>query len=741
MKLKYKSLIVLLFFAYLNEGFSQNTYMVTSTSKDGPGSINQAIIDANSTSGVDTIEFTPGLQINATHPFYAGLSGSYMVTIEESVIIDGKGGALNGSQKWVRDDGEVNSLAQCPNSDPNTIVLRRMPGFIDVGLPGNDNSAITVTVKNLSIKQFSHIASVRENATLNLENFNANQIWASLECSNIGFLKAATGASISIKDSQITSSANWSPHGVGHAIESGFNAGDLTIENCLFYEINDGNQFLISWNGAATSKINIVSSRLLGVGGLEVYGATSETNFVNSTMTTNSTGTPGVGERILNFSSGPLNITASSIKWNSNSCSSVSCPFSPQILIESNPGLINLKGTAIGFNFPETTGTLLATLGEGGGGGFTADENTWIEPTLNQDATALKNITSQTGLITATPGFKTGIQAQAEYNDVELVAPDFSGVLIDIITTPLINPIDNSLITKDVVGNERFDANAKRDIGAIKLALAPGLTLTNSGDQFVDLSWQEPLHHSNAAIIRYELQYVANGGSPTVVDAGLILTANIAGLTNGTTYEFSVRAVYNEGGSEVNGPYGNVVTTIPFGALEALNPIATEGDTEVTLNWSIPDLGGRTFEVYDILWRVQGAQRYTDAMEIIDINQTSATITGLTNGTTYEFATFVRASGKSSSWITVLATPNINLGVDNYDIFFKNFTFYPNPTEDLLFIKTDEPFKAQLFSIEGVLVQDTFNNKTVDMSNYARGVYLLKISYNGDLYTKKIIKN
>lgn len=456
-------------------------------------------------------------------------------------------------------------------------------------------------------------------------------------------------------------------------------------------------------------------------------------------MVTNSTGTPGVGERILNFSSGPLNITASSIKWNSNSCSSVSCPISPQILIESNNGLINLKETAIGFNFPETTGTLLATLG--GAGGFTADVNTWIEPTSNQDATALKNITSQPGLITATPGFKTGVQAQAEYNDVELVAPDFSGVLIDVITTPLINPIDNSQITTDVVRNERFDANAKRDIGAIQLALAPGLTLTGSGDQFVDLSWKEPLHHDGDPIIRYELQYVANGGSPTVVDAGLILTANITGLTNGTTYEFSVRAVYNEGGSEVDGPYSNVVTTIPYGVLEALNPIATAGNAEVTLNWSIPDLGGRTFEVYDILWREQGGPRYTDAMEVIDINQTSATITGLTNGTTYEFATFVRASGESSSWVSVFATPDANLGIDNSDIFFKKFTFYPNPSKDFFFIDTNESFTAQLYSIEGGLVKDTFNNKIVDMSGYAQGVYLLKILYKGNLYTKKIIKN
>ena len=116
-------------------GYSQTTYTVTSTSKDGPGSINAAIELANNNSGPDIIEFEPGLQINATHPFYIpGGLADYMLNITESVTIDGKGGALIGSQRWLNADGDWNSLNDCPGNVPNGITRASMPNFMQVGI-------------------------------------------------------------------------------------------------------------------------------------------------------------------------------------------------------------------------------------------------------------------------------------------------------------------------------------------------------------------------------------------------------------------------------------------------------------------------------------------------------------------------------------------------------------------------------------------------------------------------------
>lgn len=720
--------------------FGQTTYTVTSTSKDGPGSIIEAITLANNNPGADIIEFTPGLQVNASYPQFTGSNSNYMISITESVTIDGKGGALNGSQKWISANGDSNPLGICPKEVPSTIILRAMPNFMEVGVKGQNNSGITVTIKNLSIKEFNSIAEIREGTSLALDNFSADKIWSTFQCIDRGLFEVLNGASLSLKDSQFTNSMNWGSEGFVPAIGS-VNSSDLTIENCLFYNINGGKQFLISWLGANSSKVNIVNSRLLGAGGVKILGSVSKTNIVNTTMVNNDTGTPSAGDQIINNATGPMNITSSSIKWNTNKCAA-NCPIASQILIESKNGPINLSESAIGFNFSETTGTLLATLGVSGSGTFTADTNTWIEPTSNQNASALQTITSQPSLITGTPGFKSSVITQVQYNDSELVTPDVSGVLIDVISTTLTNPIDGNPITKDAIGNDRFDANGFRDIGAIQLGLAPSLTVTATGDQSVDLAWQKPLHHNGASIVRYEYQYVeASGGSPTIINAGKNLTAKITGLTNGTKYNFTVRAVYDESGSEVNGPFSNIGSETPYGTLATPTLTVTPGDAQVSLSWNLPDLGGRTFQSYVIVWKIDGTTNYIDGAFISDPNQTTKTITNLVNETTYEFAFKVKASGDFSSNVYKTATPSATLGLENLDSIGSKFSYYPNPIKNHLHINLDKNTHTKVFSINGSLLIDAKVSKHIDVSSLSSGLYILQVQVDGKVYSGKILKN
>lgn len=733
--IKYKTVLFTLLIITVEYASAQTTFTVTSTSKDGPGSFNQAILDANSNPGADIIEFTPGLQVHAAHPNYLGGSDGYMSVITESVTIDGKGGALNGYQKWVSQAGEVNSVSQCPGTTPTDIIIAVMPNFMEVS-PG-----ITVTVKNLSIKQFNSIAIIRNNATLNLENFSAKEIRSTYNCTVKALIRAEDGANLSIKDSRFSESYNFASDGSGPMISSLSNAGNLTIQNSLFYSLEEGNQYLIFWLGSSTSEVNIVSSRLLGSGGIFVGGSNIETNIVNSTMTTADTDRPRYGERVVNGSSGPMNIIGSSIKWNSNQCET-NCPVSSQILIESLNGVINFSESALGFNFKENTGNLLATLG-GSGSGFTADVNTWIESTFNQDASALQTITSQPSLITGTPGFKSAVATQIAYNDAELVSPDVSGVLIDVVNTPLINPVDGNPITEDVLGNERFDANGFRDIGALQLSLAPILTISNTGVTFVDILWQEPLHHNGDPIVRYEYQYVPiSGGSPVIVDAGTNLSANVTGLTNGTTYEFSVRAVYNELGGEVNGPFGNVEVATPLtDQIPTPSITATPGDSEVSLSWNLTDLGGRTFSAYIVLWKEVGTANTIGGQSITDAGTTTTNITGLTNDTDYEFSVAVITTNNDRSDYGIdTATPTATLNVN--ELTKEVIAFYPNPVNDILQIKLQSTdINIQLYSVSGRLLKEIRNVKTIDLSNLSAGVYFLKMTSENKVYSGKLIKN
>src|SRR5210317_357303 len=108
--LKRLTLLLTTLFSF-NYSFSQSTFTVTSTSKSGTGSILEAINLANNNPGVDTIEFTPGLQIDASYDITEiDPNNPFMLSITESVVIDGKGGKLNGNIQWVTASGQVNNI-------------------------------------------------------------------------------------------------------------------------------------------------------------------------------------------------------------------------------------------------------------------------------------------------------------------------------------------------------------------------------------------------------------------------------------------------------------------------------------------------------------------------------------------------------------------------------------------------------------------------------------------------------
>ena len=243
--------------------------------------------------------------------------------------------------------------------------------------------------------------------------------------------------------------------------------------------------------------------------------------------------------------------------------------------------------------------------------------------------------------------------------------------------------------------------------------------------------------------MRYEYQYVEVGGSsPIIVNAGLNLNANLTGLTNGTTYEFSVRAVYDEGGVEVNGPYGNTETATPL-SLEITAPTttATPGNELVNLSWSTADLGGRTFNSYVILWKVDGSSSFISGEAITDLNTTTTIVSGLTNETTYEFSVRVTATnGDHSDYGIDTATPSATLGIE--ELSKDKISFYPNPVNDAFHIKLlDENINVKLFSVNGVLLKEVKNEKIIDISNFTSGIYILQIQIEGKIYSGKIIKD
>jgi hypothetical protein len=68
-------------------------------------------------------------------------------------------------------------------------------------------------------------------------------------------------------------------------------------------------------------------------------------------------------------------------------------------------------------------------------------------------------------------------------------------------------------------------------------------------------------------------------------------------------------------------------------------------------------------------------------------------------------------------------------------------TIYPNPVRDNLTITQEGNFVYQLVTLEGkVLLSGTgLNQKVIDMNEFAKGVYLLNVTENGQEVSTKVV--
>ena len=76
------------------------------------------------------------------------------------------------------------------------------------------------------------------------------------------------------------------------------------------------------------------------------------------------------------------------------------------------------------------------------------------------------------------------------------------------------------------------------------------------------------------------------------------------------------------------------------------------------------------------------------------------------------------------------------------------FSVYPNPASDRIYIQTPtdiREFEAELFNINGQRILTSnisnANNAELDISDLPKGIYLLRLSWNGNTTNKKIIIN
>src|SRR5205823_474642 len=209
------------------------------------------------------------------------------------------------------------------------------------------------------------------------------------------------------------------------------------------------------------------------------------------------------------------------------------------------------------------------------------------------------------------------------------------------------------VVASNAVGNSApsLASNSVTPVAPIVLTApaAPTAVSATAGNAQATISWSAPASDGGSAIPSRRSTARPAGASATVTGTSATLT----GLTNGTAYTFTVIATNAVGNSAPSlasnsvTPVAPIVLTAP-GAPTAVS--ARAGNAQATISWTAPaSNGGSAITSYTVrVATANGAAPLTPISTTVAAPATSATITGLRNGSIYTFTvTATNAVGTS----------------------------------------------------------------------------------------------
>ena len=267
------------------------------------------------------------------------------------------------------------------------------------------------------------------------------------------------------------------------------------------------------------------------------------------------------------------------------------------------------------------------------------------------------------------PASASGVTAPTGYK-VAYVPTDASGTPIETTTTTTSLTLSNltpgtsydvDVWATNAVGQS--DGAATGTFSTTATPTRPTALLAVAGDKQVTVTWAQPESTGTGDVTSYTLQRSTYSPSTSTWSTWTTVTKVtspyvVTGLTNGTQYRFQVAAVNGVG----TGPYSNEVTSTPLGVAGAPTSLSAKaGDRSVALSWSAPSsTGGSPVTSYSVERSAysNATSTWGSFAAVATVSSTTATLTGLTNGTRYQFrvtAKNVVGSGAYSS--AVVATP------------------------------------------------------------------------------------
>ncbi|MGH9105553.1 MAG: beta strand repeat-containing protein [Acidimicrobiales bacterium] len=169
-------------------------------------------------------------------------------------------------------------------------------------------------------------------------------------------------------------------------------------------------------------------------------------------------------------------------------------------------------------------------------------------------------------------------------------------------------------------------------------------TITVNGeDAQAVLSWTVPSDGGSAITEAQATAFSSRTGgaqegtctTSTNLAVGATASCTMSGLGNGTTYYVSVQSENVAGWSGRSSPRVAVIPSVTPGQVQDLN--AAPGDGEALLSWQEGSTGGAPITTYTVWYSSGGAYTQFDNGSS---TATSATVTGLVNGTPYTFEVY-----------------------------------------------------------------------------------------------------
>ena len=228
----------------------------------------------------------------------------------------------------------------------------------------------------------------------------------------------------------------------------------------------------------------------------------------------------------------------------------------------------------------------------------------------------------------------------------------------------------------------------------------------------------------------------------TVAATGETMSATINGLTAETAYEYKAFATTASGTVE-----GAVVNFTTLAAPATQPTVVTLEATEITheaatLNGTIA-AGTEAISAQGFMYKaITAADWTTVAAEGTAI---TATISGLTPETEYEYKAFATTESGTVEGNVVLFTTLANSGLNSAEGAVATMTVYPNPASERAIVAVsgvESGAKIVVSDMQGrIILSDNMTSETYELSvaNMTSGVYYIRVIGTTSTYTQKLI--